>query len=82
MGDTGKVKIDYNALHMYCKENEETMRVVFGSKMMNWKDEIDGNEKKSLILFINQKLEACLGAMITPTSKGSLTYKINHLFIL
>jgi hypothetical protein len=61
LGDVGKVKIDYNALHMYCKENEETMRVVFGSKIMNWKDELDWNEKKALSKFINQKLEACLG---------------------
>jgi hypothetical protein len=58
------------------------MRVVFGSKMMNWKDELDGNEKKSLILFINQKLEACLGVRITPIYKSSLRYQINHLFVL
>jgi hypothetical protein len=81
LGDTGKVKIDYNALHNYCKENEETMRVVFGSKMMNWKDELDGNEKMSISQFINQKLESCLGVRLTPVYKGSLTYQINRLFV-
>jgi hypothetical protein len=58
------------------------MRVVFGSKMMNWKDELDGNEKMAISKFINQKLEVCLGVRMTPTSKGSLTYQINHLFVL
>ena len=59
------------------------MRVVFGSKVMKWKDVLDGNEKKSLTNFVNQKLEACLGVRITPTSKGSdMKYKLNHLFVL
>ena len=34
-------------------------------------------------IFINQKLEACLGIRITPTSKGSsMKYEINRLFVL
>ena len=82
LGDEGKIKIDYNALHRYCKENEEEMRVIFGSKIMKWKDELDGNEKKALSKFINQKLEAYLGIRITPTYKGSLRYEINRLFVL
>ena len=33
-------------------------------------------------IFINQKLEACLGIRITPTYKRSLRYEINRLFVL
>ena len=82
LNDEQKINIDYNALHQYCKNNEVVMRAVFGSKIMSWKDELDGNEKKALSKFINQKLEAMLGARITPTSKGSKSFKINKLFIL
>ena len=82
LGDNGKVKIDYDALHSYCKENEETMRVIFGSKVMHWKDKLDGNEKNALSKFVNQKLEACLGVRMTPIYKGSLRNQINHLFVL
>ena len=58
------------------------MRVVFGSKVMVWKDVLDGNEKKALSKFVNQKLEACLGVRITPTSKTKdMKYQINHLFV-
>ncbi len=81
LGDGGKVKIDYKALHSYCKENEETMRVVFGSKVMVWKDVLDGNEKKSLTNFVNQKLEACLGVRISKPYKASSNYYINKLFV-
>jgi len=83
LGDNRKIKIDYNALHAYCKENESTMRAVFGSKVMHWKGMLDGSEKKALSKFVNQKLEACLGVRLTPTSKGSdMKYKLNHLFVL
>ena len=58
------------------------MRAVFGSKIMTWKDTINGNEKKSISKFINQKLEVMLGVRITPTSKGSKNFEINKLFIL
>ena len=61
------------------------MRAVFGSKIMTWKDVLDGNEKKSLSKFINQKLEAMLGLRITPTSKTrqrDMKYKIHKLFVL
>ena len=82
LNDDQKIKIDYHALHKYCKDNEAVMRAVFGSKIMTWKDTINGNEKKSLILFINQKLEAMLVVRITPTSKGSKSFQINKLFKL
>jgi hypothetical protein len=60
-----------------------TMRAVFGSKVMHWKGVLDGSEKKALSKFVNQKLEACLGVRLTPTSKGSdMKYKLNHLFVL
>jgi hypothetical protein len=58
------------------------MRVVFGSKVMRWKDMLDGNEKNALSKFVNQKLEVCLGVRMTPTYKGSLRNQINHLFVL
>jgi hypothetical protein len=81
LGDEKKVKIDYDALHSYCKEHEETMRVIFGSKVMHWKDELDGNEKKALSKFINQKLEVCLGVRISKPYKASSNYYINKLFV-
>jgi hypothetical protein len=46
------------------------------------KDVLDGNEKMALSKFINQKLDAMLGVRITPTYKGSKSFKINKLFIL
>jgi hypothetical protein len=82
LGENGKVKIDYNALHSYCKENESTMRAVFGSKVMKWKNVLDGNEKMSISKFVNQKLEVVLGVRLTPTYKGSFTYEMNRLFVL
>ena len=33
-------------------------------------------------IFINQKLEACLGIRISEIYKGSLRYEINRLFVL
>ena len=82
INDEQKIKIDYNTLHKYCKDNEAVMRSVFGSKIMIWKYELDGNEKKALSKFINQKLEVMLGVRITPTYKGSKIFEINKLFIL
>ena len=55
---------------------------MFGSKVMKWKNVFDGNEKMAISKFVNQKLEACLGVRMTPTSKGSdMKYKLNHLLV-
>ena len=80
--DEERIRINYEELHQYCKDHEEDMRVVFGSKIMRWKEVLDGNEKNALSKFINQKLEAVLGIRLTPTSKGSsMKYIIHKLFI-
>ena len=76
LSDTAKIKLDYSVLHNYCKQNELNIRTLFDSKIMDWKEEIDGNEKKSLMNYINQKLESLLAVRISPTSKGSQSYVI------
>jgi len=54
---------------------------VFGSKVMKWKDVLDGNEKNALSKFVNQKLEVVLGIRISKPYKASSNYYINKLFV-
>lgn len=70
--DDRKLKINHSAIHTYCRENEAEIRGVFGSQIMNWKSELtekDSIERKSLMLYVNQKLESMLGIRII---------KVNH----
>jgi len=79
--DTKKIKLDWNTLHTYCKENEEELHCLFECKKMNWKTELDKNEKSSLNLYVNKKLENMLGINFETNSKN-IYYKLNQLFIL
>ncbi len=81
INDTKKIKLNWNALHTYCKENEEDIYCLFDCKRMDWEDELDSNEKKSLSKYVNKKLESMIGLNFETNTKN-LYYKINQLFII
>jgi hypothetical protein len=82
LNDIKKIKLNWNALHTYCKENEDDIYCLFDCKRMYWKEELDNNEKLSLSKYVNKKLESMLGINFEKISKNSLEYKIINLFIL
>jgi hypothetical protein len=82
LNDTKKIKLDWNALHNYCKENEDDIYCLFDCKRMNWKEELDSNEKVSLSKYVNKKLENMLGINFEKISKNSLEYKLINLFFV
>ena len=81
INDTRKIKINWNNVHTYCKENEENIQCLFDCKKMIWKTEIDSDEKKSLNLYINKKLESMIGINFE-ANRRCIYYKLNQLFIL
>ncbi len=49
---------------------------------MEWNDTLDANEKKSLMMWINSKLESCLGIVLKGTSSKRIYYEIDYKFEL
>lgn len=78
--DTEKIKPDWNSIHRYCTEHEKEIRGVFGCKKMNWSETLDKNEKVSLSMYINHKLDTVLGCRITKPYDKATTYILSTLF--
>ncbi len=81
VGDLFKVELDWKALHEYAKKHEEEIRTLFDVREMEWNDTLDANEKKSLMKWINSKLESCLGICIKRTW-DRICYELDYKFDL
>ena len=77
-----KIKLNWEGLHDYLKENEKDIRTLFGLKRMSWKEEIDGYEKKSITKYVNSKLESLLAIKLKNNENKNPTYTIEKLFDL
>ncbi len=49
---------------------------------MVWKETLDGNEKRSMMMYVNHKLEPMLAMRFEATSTKHINYFIKQLFIL
>jgi hypothetical protein len=78
-----KIKMDWNKLLEYCRENEEEIRTLFSSKRMDWNRGIDERGvKQSLMNYVNQKLEPFLAVSVEATSNKIIFHQIKPLFNL
>lgn len=75
-----KVKLNWEELHSYCKENEQHIRALFDCKRMEWKETLDGKEKQSLNQYITKKLEKEMALKFRCDNGRKIYYHIEYLF--
>ena len=78
-----KIKMDWQKLLEYCRDNEEEIRTLFNSKRMDWNRDIEERGvKQSLIQYVNNKIETLLAVCLEATNGHRQYYQINPLFNL
>ena len=80
LNETEKVRVDWPSLHDYCKKNEERIRALFDVERRVWKETLTPDEKKSLNLYINHKLDKMLAICIRPQTTKKTHYAIKYQF--
>jgi hypothetical protein len=78
-----KIKMNWQRLLEYCRDNEEEIRTLFNSKRMDWNRDIeDRGVKQSLMQFVNNKLDPLLAVSIEATGHRCIYHNIKALFRL
>jgi hypothetical protein len=80
LNETEKVKIDWKALHDYCKKNEERIRALFDVERRVWKETLTPDEKKSLNKYVNHKLDKMLAIQLKSETTKKTHYIIKYQF--
>ena len=80
LNETEKVKVDWPALHDYCKKNEERIRALFDVERRLWKETLSPDEKVSLNKYINHKLDKMLAVQIKDITKKGIIYRLFYQF--
>ncbi len=81
--DNNKIKINWDALLTFCREEELTIRSLFSIKQKKWDTQLDQVKRVILSKYVGEKLTKMLGISLQSTSKKKdPEYKINKEFIL
>jgi hypothetical protein len=78
---TERIRINWDNLHRYVRDNQKGIKVIFNCKQMELKEEFDTDERHSIMKYVNSKLESIFGIKMSATSKKNIYYIINKLFI-
>ena len=78
-----KIKMDWQKLLEYCRDNEEEIRTLFNSKKIDWNRGIEERGvKQSLIQYVNNKTEPLLAVCLVSTGDKCIYHQIKALFRL
>jgi len=85
-----QIEIKWNDLVAYCSKNETAIRTAFkcekrkkfeGEKSKKFEGEINSELKKSLMHYVNSKLESVFGVKIKRLHDRSLSYYLEKCFL-
>jgi hypothetical protein len=75
-----KLKINWDEMLRYCRENEKEIRSVFECKENVFGSDVTVDEKKSIIHYINSKLLNVIGFSITSRTNKRVDYYLEDVF--
>jgi len=83
INDEKKIKPNFENMLKYVRDNEKDIRILFDSKEIKLKNDLDSNTKNAMMKFINSKLENVFGIKFEKTSgHKDAYYKIKEMFQL